>query len=444
MLEDKLLKPNQSIVVIGLGATGKSIIDFITSLDIKVNLKVIDTRDLQQESLNIPDGVLCHTGGWNENWLSDADLIVVSPGVSLKTPQLLRAATKGIRIIGDIELFAWYVKAPVIGITGSNGKSTVTTLVGKIAAHAGMKVGVGGNIGTPALNLLKDKYDLYVLELSSFQLETTSSLKLIAATYLNLSEDHMNRYNNIDEYGAAKRRIFKCAETAIVNRNDKNTYPQDFAGKIISFGLNEEELGFISCDKEKWLAFNGEPIMAIKDIALFGMHNQLNILVAIGLVAQVNIDFKHLVQVCSAYSGLAHRCQLVANHNEVKWINDSKATNEASTLAALNGITIKNKLHLLLGGDAKGACFLSLQQVLNKLNVVLYCFGKDKAAFVELADRVVITDTMTQAMDIIYQNTQKGDVVLLSPACASLDQFASFVKRGEVFANYAKRLINDN
>ncbi|OBU17401.1 UDP-N-acetylmuramoylalanine--D-glutamate ligase [Photobacterium aquimaris] len=428
------------VVVIGLGMTGLSVVNHLVRLPQSLDIKVIDTRDNPPGQDQLPAGVAMCAGQWNLTWLLDADLIVASPGIALATPELLLAAQAGIELVGDIELFARAVNKPVVAITGSNGKSTVTSLVGEMAKEAGINVGVGGNIGFAALDMLAQDHDLYVLELSSFQLETTSSLALEAAVYLNLSEDHMDRYpGGLADYSNAKMRIFGHAKLAVYNRDDLATKPL-FNGDMTSFGFDSGDYGLVSVDGAEWLAIAGEPLMAVSEIALVGRHNVANCLAALALADAVGIDRHAACQAMRRYTGLAHRCQLAVNQHGVKWVNDSKATNLASTVAALTGLQLAGKLHLLMGGDGKGADFSELKPVLADLNVQLYCFGRDGHLFSELVEDAINVATMSEAMDRAAAAVHAGDMVLLSPACASWDQFANFMARGDAFVEQAIRL----
>lgn len=428
----------KNIVVIGLGMTGLSVVHHLVRKDDGAIVKVIDTRVTPPGADQLPQNVALHAGGWNMDWLLSADLIVASPGIALATPELKVAVEKGIEIVGDIELFARDVKAPVIGITGSNGKSTVTSLVGEMAKAAGINVGVGGNIGFAALDMLANDHDLYVLELSSFQLETTSSLNLDAAVFLNLSEDHMDRYEGMADYRDAKLRIFDQAKLSVWNRDDGQTKGR--SEPAVSFGFSSGEYTLTEQDGTEWLTAKGEPVMAVSEIALVGRHNVANCLAAMALADAAGISRTAQCKAMREYHGLPHRCQQVVEHNGVLWVNDSKATNPASTLAALDGLQLAGRLHLLVGGDGKGADFSLLKPALDKLNVTLYCYGRDRQAFTPLVDKPVVTDTMQQAMDIAAENANPGDMVLLSPACASLDQFTNFMVRGDTFAAYANEI----
>ncbi|MFD2178796.1 UDP-N-acetylmuramoyl-L-alanine--D-glutamate ligase [Veronia pacifica] len=429
----------KQVVVIGLGMTGLSVVRHLQRLDEVSCIKVIDTRQNPPGVDQLPDDVALHSGGWNSDWLHSADLIVSSPGIALASPELQRAAAQGIEIIGDIELFARSVTAPVIGITGSNGKSTVTSLVGEMAKHDGIDVGVGGNIGHAALDMLADNHELYILELSSFQLETTSSLDLTAAAFLNLSEDHMDRYEGMEDYKAAKLRIFDQCRLAVWNNDDAQTQPVNSADEA-TFGFSHGKYSLTSSEQGEWLSVDEKPLLAVSDIALVGRHNVANCLAAMALADAANISRQAQYSAIKEYGGLPHRCQTVLNANGVLWVNDSKATNLASTLAALDGLTLNGRLHLLLGGDGKGADFSALQPALNALNAQIYCFGKDGTVLAELSDDAITTVTMDEAMSEAYARTVQGDMVLLSPACASLDQFANFMERGDTFCCVAKAL----
>ncbi|MDG2840239.1 UDP-N-acetylmuramoyl-L-alanine--D-glutamate ligase, partial [Vibrio parahaemolyticus] len=312
-------------------------------------VKVIDTRVNPPGAERLPESVQLHSGGWNTDWLSDADLIVTNPGIALATPEIQAVLAKGTAVVGDIELFAWAVQKPVIAITGSNGKSTVTDLTGVMANAAGLDVGVGGNIGVPALDLLEQDADLYVLELSSFQLETTSSLKLKAAAFLNLSEDHMDRYQGMSDYRQAKLRIFNHAALAVVNRDDQETFP-DAEMPLVTFGSDNQDFGLEVDGNRTWLLDHGQRVVASDELKLVGKHNLSNALVALALLKAADVNYHNALNALKNYTGLTHRCQVVADNQGVKWVNDSKATNIASTMAALSGLESTGKLYFLVGG----------------------------------------------------------------------------------------------
>ena len=431
----------KKVVIIGLGMTGLSCVDFFMARG--VTPRVMDTRVAPAGLDKLPEAVERYVGGLNEDWLLTADLIVASPGIALAHPSLSAAADAGVEIVGDIELFCREALAPIIAITGSNVKSTVTSLVGEMAKAAGLNVGVGGNIGLPALMLLDPERELYVLELSSFQLETTSSLRAAAATILNVTEDHMDRYPlGLQQYRAAKLRVYENARACIVNADDALTMPVRGADdRCISFGVDVGDYHLNRQQGETWLRVKGEKVLNVKEMKISGQHNYSNALAALALADAVGLPRASSLKALTTFTGLAHRFQLVLEHNGVRWINDSKATNVGSTEAALNGLHLDGTLYLLLGGDGKSADFTPLSRYLTGDNVRLYSFGRDGAQLAALRPDVAVqTETMEQAMRQIAPQVVAGDMVLLSPACASLDQFKNFEQRGDIFARLAKEL----
>ncbi|ACT14609.1 MULTISPECIES: UDP-N-acetylmuramoyl-L-alanine--D-glutamate ligase [Pectobacterium] len=431
----------KKVVIIGLGLTGLSCVDFFVARG--VIPRVVDTRISPPGLDKLPEQVERHLGSLNEDWLMSADLIVASPGIALATPILCDAADAGIEIVGDIELFCREAQAPIVAITGSNGKSTVTTLVGEMARAAGWQVGVGGNIGLPALQLLEQPAQLYVLELSSFQLETTSSLHAAAATILNVTEDHTNRYPfGLQQYRAAKLRIYEHADLCVVNADDALTMPVRGAdARCRSFGVDVGDYHLNRQQGETWLRVDGERVLNTREIKLVGQHNYTNALAALALADAVKIPRASALTALTTFAGLPHRFQMAFEHNGVRWINDSKATNVGSTEAALSGLTVEGTLHLLLGGDGKSADFSPLVPYLQGEHIRLYCFGRDGQQLAALRPEIAEqTETMEQAMRVIAERVKPGDMVLLSPACASLDQFRSFEQRGDEFARLAEEL----
>ena len=431
----------KNVVIIGLGLTGLSCVDFFLARG--VTPRVMDTRISPPGLDKLPESVERHTGSLNEDWLLAADLIVASPGIAIAHPALSRAADAGVEIVGDIELFCREAQAPIVAITGSNGKSTVTTLVGEMAKAAGVNVGVGGNSGLPALMLLEPKRELYVLELSSFQLETTFSLKAAAATILNVTEDHMDRYPfGLQQYRAAKLRVYENAAVCVVNADDALTMPVRGADeRCISFGVDVGDYHLNHQQGDTWLRVKGEKILNTKEMKVVGRHNYTNALAALALADAVKLPRSSSLKALTTFTGLAHRFQLAWERNGVRWINDSKATNVGSTEAALNGLKVEGTLHLLLGGDGKSADFSSLAQYLQGSAIRLYCFGRDGAELAALRPDVAEqTETMEEAMKLIASRIKAGDMVLLSPACASLDQFKNFEQRGDQFTLLAKEL----
>lgn len=429
---------NKIVTVIGLGKTGLSCVDFL--LKKQANVRVMDTRTKPSGVEQLAENIPLHTGGLNQEWLLSSDLIVISPGLALKTPEIQTALQQGVDVVGDIELFCREVNKPIIAITGSNGKSTVTSLVSEMAKADGLNVGMGGNIGISALSLLEREYDLYVLELSSFQLETTYSLKATAATVLNVSEDHMNRYVDLEEYRQAKLRIYANCHTAVVNAEDPLTQEDDkqSAQVQLNFGEHHADYWLKTENGKQFLMAKDELSLPCDEIKLAGRHNYMNALASIALAQAAGIKTQGILTALRTFNGLEHRFQSVHFANGVRWINDSKATNVGSTVAALTGLHIEGRLHLLLGGDGKGADFSELEKLINKPDIFCYCFGQDGKQLAELSRQSRLFDTMEQAVEALRPLLQAGDLVLLSPACASLDQFVSFEKRGEAFVRLAK------
>ncbi|MGV6988595.1 UDP-N-acetylmuramoyl-L-alanine--D-glutamate ligase [Testudinibacter sp. P80/BLE/0925] len=423
----------KKITILGLGKSGLSCIDFFA--DKPVELRVIDTRNKPQA---LPHFVKqSHFGSIPQDWLLQSDLIVISPGLALATPEVQTAIEAGVEVVGDIELFCRATDKPIIAITGSNGKSTVTSLVNAMAQAAGIKVGMGGNIGIPALSLLKQDCDLYVLELSSFQLETTHSLKAKAATVLNVTEDHMDRYADLEAYRQAKLAIYHHAETAVINDDDPLTQPnQQSAVKMQRFGA-QGDYHLVQQDNRTFLAFQNQAILATDEMQLVGRHNYMNALAALALSDAAGIDRTAACRALREFQGLEHRFQLVTRKGGISWINDSKATNVGSTLAALQGLDVAGTLYLLLGGDGKGADFSELAVAVNQPHIQLYCFGRDGAQLAQLSAQSQLFDSMQSAVAALKPHLKAGDMVLLSPACASLDQFANFEQRGDEFARLA-------
>lgn len=443
-------------VVIGLGTTGLSCVRFLTNR--KHSVVVMDTRDappnLDKFHQQFPN-ISVYTGkNWPEEILNQATMLVVSPGVSVALPAIQNAKNHGVEIIGDIELFARHNSAPIVAITGANGKSTVTTLVGEMASFANKKVAVVGNIGTPVLNILEEdaKYELVVMELSSFQLETTSTLKPLAATVLNITPDHLDRYNNnVAEYVKAKHRIFRDAKHVIVNKQDPLSDSQEIAPQTqrIYFTLENPlpgEFGLRQKDNQMWLAYGEEFLLPASALKLVGRHNLANALSALAIGQAIGLPLEAMKQGLQNFAGLAHRCQWVAERNNVLWINDSKGTNIGATQAALKGVgsQLSGKIILILGGESKGADFTDLLAYVNQYCRAIILMGKDaliiKQALKEFSP-IFLVNNMQEAVEIANNQAKSLDCILLSPACASLDQYKDYAHRGEVFMAAVKEHI---
>lgn len=434
-------------VVIGLGKTGVSCVRWLRAQGESV--RVLDTRDnppgLDAVRAEFP-GLDIHCGGFREDWLASARTLVVSPGIAIATPEIAAAAAQGVEVIGDIELFARHVRAAqpgakVIGITGSNGKSTVTALVGEMAKVAGRRVAVGGNFGTPALDLVAPGVEVYVLELSSFQLETTSSLALCSGTVLNLSEDHMDRYASYADYGMAKQRIFAHCELAVVNRDDAWSAPRGaFAGGIVSFGSGSSptDFGIDTVDGLRTITHDGMPMLGTDEMRIKGTHNQLNAMAALGLGLGARLPVDAMLQALREFPGLPHRCRFVAEQGGVAWYNDSKGTNIGATAAALAGLgeNIRGKVVLIAGGQGKEQDFRLLDPHVRAHVRHVVLIGQDAPvirAALSQPEKLVDAATMDEAVAACARLAQRGDAVLLSPACASFDMYTGYDARGAHF-----------
>ncbi|MDU9410726.1 UDP-N-acetylmuramoyl-L-alanine--D-glutamate ligase [Pseudomonas sp. zfem005] len=446
-----LIASDQFRIVVGLGKSGMSLVRFLARQGVR--FAVADTRENPPELATLRaqyPGVEVRCGELDVDFLSRASELYVSPGLALATPALQEAAKRGVKLSGDIELFARYAKAPIVAISGSNAKSTVTTLVGEMALAAGRKVAVGGNLGTPALDLLADDIDLYVMELSSFQLETTDRLNAEVATVLNVSEDHMDRYADMQAYHLAKHRIFRGARQVVVNRGDALSRPL-VADQLPcwTFGLNKPDFkgfGLVEEGGEKYLAFQFDKLLPVRELKIRGAHNQANALAALALGHAVGLPMEPMLDTLKTFTGLAHRCQWVRERNGVAYYDDSKATNVGAALAAIEGLgaDIDGKLVLIAGGDGKGADFSSMREPVARFCRAVVLLGRDAeqiAAVLGDALPLVRVRTLDEAVSRSAELAQEGDAVLLSPACASLDMFKNFEERGRLFAQAAEGLV---
>ncbi len=444
----QLISTDSRRALIGIGVTGLSVARFLQSQG--RDFDAFDTREnppsLEQFKAQFPEARL-HLGEIGETDLLNYSDVILSPGIDPGTDWVQSAVNAGAKVYGDIELFAQAVDKPVVAITGSNAKSTVTTLVAEMAKAAGMKVGVGGNLGTAALDLLAEEADLYVLELSSFQLELLESLQPVAACILNLSADHMDRYASMLEYHAAKQRIYRKAEHLVFNREDALTQPLAQQGQTsISFGLDNpdiSEYGLGIVAGETWLMRGHQKIVQAEKIALKGAHNCANLLAAMALAEVVNVPVDVMVSVAKTFQGLPHRCQLVSEVNSVSWINDSKATNVGAVEAALKGLGKDKNLILIAGGQAKGQSFEPLRPLIEKHVKQLILIGQDAeklSAALDSAAPILYAVSMAAAVQAAEQASEAGDTVLLSPACASFDMFRNYEHRGDEFIRAVEAL----
>ena len=443
-------RPDVRVLVVGLGVTGLSVTRFLS--DMGVNVAVVDSRDMPPGLPALEErysDVAVFVGEFSDAAFTAATHLVVSPGVSLQEPAIQRAADRGIPILGDIDLFAICAKAPIAAITGSNGKSTVTTLLGEMARQASWNVRVGGNLGTPALDLLHESDpDLYVLELSSFQLERTSHLVADVAALLNISHDHLDQHAGYDAYRDAKLRIFHGDGVAVLNRDDADVMANRPAQRTcISFGLDEpgpEDFGLRHSGPSTWLCKGEQPLCDASTLKIHGAHNQANALAALAMAEALQIPLAPCVTALQAFTGLDHRMQWIGQtDNGVAWIDDSKATNPGACLAAIQGL--QQTLVLIAGGDGKGADFGVLRDAVHDRVRAVVLIGKDAELLKQvLGDqtRCVMVASIEKAVERAAELAQPGDVVLLSPACASLDQFKNYMERGQRFRAAAEVLIH--
>lgn len=454
-------------VIVGLGRTGLSCARYLRARGWR--LAVTDTRQKPPELAGLAalDATIpLSVGGLDVRLLDGADCVVASPGVSLEEPFFVEARRRGVEIVGDIELLARAVDAPVVGITGTNGKSTVTTLVGRMAARAGLRVRVGGNLGEPALDLLgpaaaaatepsrsagpvlkatSPATQLYVLELSSFQLDATTSLALKAATVLNVSPDHLDRYASVQAYADSKARIFARCETAVINLDDPLVVAMPLPGqKTVSFSLCASigaDYAVATRDGEWWLTRRDEALLPVSAMKIKGLHNAANALASLALGDALGLSMPAMLEELSTFPGLPHRSQWVADVHGVTYINDSKGTNVGATIAAVSGM--QGPLVMIAGGDGKNQDFAVLADAFRGKVRHTVLIGRDAIA-IAVALKGVCTlemcSSLEEAVRAAARAAQPGDTVLLSPACASLDMFRDYTHRGAVFTQAVKEL----
>jgi UDP-N-acetylmuramoylalanine--D-glutamate ligase len=436
--------------VFGLGITGLSCARFLAARGADVT--VFDTRaeppGLAAARAMRP-AVALHCGAVDADSLRSFAAIAVSPGIALDHPALVAARSAGAEIVGDIELFARSATSPVIAITGSNGKSTVTTLAWRILEAAGHRVRAGANLGTPALDLIDTpEADYYVLELSSFQLDLTDSLAPAVACILNVTADHIDRHGSFEAYREAKARILRGARHAVLNADDP---------AVASLGARAGCVDWIAIDSpdpaayrvaqhagERWLWGRGEPLLPVAELGIAGRHNEFNALAAIAITSHLGVDADAQRRALRAFGGLEHRCRLVASKAGVQWINDSKGTNIGATVAAINGLLAGGNGILIAGGQGKGADFTELRAAVAGRVRIAILIGEDAAQLAAaVADLVEVrmSASLPEAVRVAAACAQPGDIVLLSPACASLDMFANYEERGRVFEAAVREVV---
>ena len=428
-----------SYVVGGLGLTGQACVRFLKQQGAKV--KAFDTRDTF--NVSAPLNICVTTGSLPRDFFAGVDTLVLSPGLSLDIEQVIHAKACGVEVIGDVELFARLNSTPTIGITGSNGKTTVTLLTTHMLKACGYEVCEAGNVGRPVLETLPESVsqretqplDVIVLELSSFQLETTSSLKLNAASILNISDDHLDRHGDMQHYTAAKQRIFSHCDTAVVWRGDYQVKPISACENTITYGLDASDTGFGL--REGNITFDGEALLNSADIRLAGMHNILNVMASLALCQAFGAPLNKAALAVTSFTSAPHRCVEIANINGVKWIDDSKATNVGATIAAIEGLApiTKGKIILIAGGDSKGADLSALKPALVESVSEVIALGKDAEKFSTIFDNTTLVSSMEMAVSAADLRAVSGDIVLLSPACASIDMFKNYMHRAQVFTD---------
>ena len=445
-----LIATDSKCIVVGLGITGLSCVRYLLAQGKYVT--VVDSRStppgMAECKAEFPQ-VDIHCGEFDVELLCSATQLVVSPGVSIMEPAIKEAQRRGVKITGDVDLFSHAANAPVIAITGSNGKSTVTTLLAEMAEQSGMSIAVGGNLGTPALDLLGPNIELYIVELSSFQLETTQHLGAWAASVLNISEDHMDRYTSKLAYLQAKQKIFRGCRYVIVNDDDILSAPLMVEGmESIHFGIGKPNLKKFSTmneGAESKICYGFDTLINTSEIKIKGVHNISNALAALALGTAAGIDMSSMLTTLKTYSGLKHRCEWVRSVDGVDYINDSKGTNVGATATAIEsfGLSGNGKVILIAGGESKGADFTCLTPVLSDFARGAVLFGQDAQKIESDLNNVIDikrANTLEDAVSAAKSLAKPGDTVLMSPACASFDMFSNFEKRGDAFIDVVEGL----
>jgi len=443
-------------VIVGLGKTGLSCARYLHSKG--EPFRIVDSRAhppyLDALQAEMPE-VAVELGEFSASTFANASALIVSPGLSIRLPAIEKAASSGVSITGDIDIFSKSTNVPIIAVTGSNGKSTVSMLVAKILSDAGLKVGLGGNLdaaeSVPALDLLSgsNNVDYFVLEVSSFQLETTDCIRAEVALILNFSEDHMDRYKDIQSYLDAKRRVFCESRKIVVNLDCEFSQPPETTdAELFYFGMENqphEGFGITQNDKQTFVTYRGEKLFSTNELKIRGNHNVSNVIAAMTVASAVGINLSSTIESVKQFAGLANRCQWIANIDGVDYYNDSKGTNVGATVAAIEGLgqSIPNKIILIAGGDGKGADFLPLKSIVESYCRAAVLIGKDArkiANAIEPAVSCHYASDMTEALQSSRSIAQPGDSVLLSPACASFDMYRDYIQRGEIFSESVRSL----
>ena len=429
-------------VVVGLGKTGRSAVDYLLAQG--QNIAVVDSREHPPELDTVRDSypdLPVYTGSFNDAVLHAAERLVLSPGVALQDPAIKSALDAGVELSSDLELFCQKVTTPIIAVTGSNGKSSVATIMSLMIEASGQRAILAGNIGLPVLDALKqDEPDFYVLELSSFQLDTVHSLAPLAAVVLNISPDHMDRYADFTAYVESKRHIYRNCQTMVINNDDQAVAETSITSKkVINYGLGKPgagEFGLRSEAGELYLVQGDTVLCRTSLLKTPGRHNISNALACLALGAAIDLPLPVMIEVLANFPGLPHRCEHIACIGDVNWFNDSKGTNVGASCAAIEGLADSGGLILIAGGEGKNADFQALAQAIEKHVKATILIGKDAKRIAEslaTQSQRVFASSMEAAVNTAAELAVPGDSVLLSPACSSQDMFRDFEQRGETF-----------
>lgn len=444
---------NKNYLVIGLGVSGMSVVRYLGRIG--AAFEVVEGNVERYQALEQKESVLksvrCHKVTPSVELLSNFDCVVVSPGVSVRTEVFNKARASGVEVIGDVELFARAVTRPVLAVTGSNGKSTVVSMAGELLNAADINAAVVGNVGFACLDSLQDdSVEAYVLELSSFQLETTSSLKPVVASVLNVSADHLDRYEGLDDYAEVKRSIYHNAQHIVFNLDDEMTQPADLSRSLrgISFSASNQDADWSIIDDAADALLSGGSIAEISasDVKVAGLHNSINALAAMAMTSVlIDADKTRMCEIFTngfaKFTGLPHRTSLVCESGSVSWINDSKGTNVGAAVSAIKGMSAP--VVLIAGGRGKNADYEPLREVVAELCTAVVLIGEDAEKIERAIGEVVPVyraSSMQKAVRCAAEISNPGDCVLLSPACASFDMFKNFEDRGAVFETEVKKL----
>lgn len=444
----ELISSSTQRAILGLGTTGRSVARFwkaqgIPFIALDTRPELANDLDLRRELA----GIETHFGDFDDALFDQIDLLIASPGIAMDSPELLKAKDAGVEIRGDIDVFVAETDKPIIGITGSNGKSTVTTFVGQLLESCGLRVALGGNLGVGALDLLDQDADIYVLELSSFQLERAGDLNLAVATVLNLTPDHLDRHQTMPLYHLAKHRIFAGSKHVVVNARDPLTLPVG-KGDVTWTAWRDDEpdlqqLGIRQIDGEPWIAFGFDSLIRCADLPVLGEQNIRNVLAALAICRGVGFEFKQLIDGVASLRGLPHRCEFIGEIGGVSFINDSKATNVGATVSAISGLSVGKNIILIAGGEAKGQSFEALSKAVNGSCKQVILIGEAAGEIAKSLPKeapVDFADSLGAAVEKAASSATTGDIVLLSPACASFDMFANYEQRGNAYREAVLRL----